>query len=595
MRLHPVLAVRAQEAQRVGAGEAGVDAVDVGLQLADERTVVGRVERRPELLHDAPAGVLEGPVEARRTLVAVGEVVGDHRDALQAELLGRVVAHRVHRLRGGAVGVDHVVAPSLLREVVLRRGHRRKERHFRLQHVVVERQRLERGERADQHVDLVALDQLLGFGLRLRRLARGVGEDDLDLASGERVVALLEEEVDAILHLLAARGERTGAHREKADAQGLALRESAARERGERDERQQEPHRNVHDSSIDGNCCVGAILPALAPEAYNARMRPELLKLAAGFAEREERFAIVTVVRREPPSSAHVGDVALVTERGEYHGWTGGGCTRSSVLLEAMRAIADGKPRLLSLSPEPEGGRRPGVVFLPMTCDSGGTVEIYVEPVLPASAAAALRQLARRARARRASRTRWATASTSIDPDADESAFPDARVRRSMAPDDLPRGAHVLVATMGDRDVEAIESALARSPAYVGVIASAKRFALLRDALLARGVPSEALERVAAPAGTGHRRAISRGDRREHHGADRRAPSRRVEVCGRRRRRRRRARRSIPVCGMSVAVAGARHTAEVLGVAYYFCCAGCRTKFLAEPARFLGASKAVGS
>ena len=67
-------------------------------------------------------------------------------------------------------------------------------------------------------------------------------------------------------------------------------------------------------------------------------VRPELLKLAARFAEREERFAIVTVVRREPPSSAHVGDVALVTERGEYHGWTGGGCTRSSVLLEAMRA-----------------------------------------------------------------------------------------------------------------------------------------------------------------------------------------------------------------------------------------------------------------
>src|SRR5690349_25118193 len=94
-------------------------------------------------------------------------------------------------------------------------------------------------------------------------------------------------------------------------------------------------------------------------------MRPELLKLAAAFAEREERFAIVTVVRREPPSSAHVGDVALVTERGEYHGWTGGGCTRSSVLLEAMRAIADGRPRLLSLSPEAEGGRRPGVGFLP--------------------------------------------------------------------------------------------------------------------------------------------------------------------------------------------------------------------------------------
>src|SRR5437899_9848069 len=252
-------------------------------------------------------------------------------------------------------------------------------------------------------------------------------------------------------------------------------------------------------------------------------MRPDLLKLAARLAEREERFAIVTVVRREPPSSARVGDVALVSERGEYHGWTGGGCTRSSVLLEAMRAIADGEPRLLSLSPEPEGGRRPGVVFLPMTCESGGTVEIYVEPVLPAArlllfgSSPAVRVLARIAHA-------VGYRVDVIDPEADESAFPEAKVQRSLAADALPRGAHVLVATMGDGDIEAIEAALARSPAYLGVIASPKRFAQLRDALLARGVArSHRAHRRARGAGPG--RAHARGDRREHHRADRRAPA----------------------------------------------------------------------
>jgi xanthine dehydrogenase accessory factor len=319
-------------------------------------------------------------------------------------------------------------------------------------------------------------------------------------------------------------------------------------------------------------------------------MRPELLKLAARFAEREERFAIVTVVRREPPSSAHVGDVALVTERGEYHGWTGGGCTRSSVLLEAMRAIADGKPRLLSLSPEPEGGPRPGVVFLPMTCESGGTVEIYVEPVLPAARlvlfgnSPAARVLSRIAHA-------MGYRVDVVDPDADASAFPDAEVQRAIEADALPQGAHVLVATMGDRDIEAIEAALSRSPAYIGVIASAKRFAVLRDALLAKGVSREALARIAAPAGLdiGARspeeialsimaQIVER--RRASQAKDapvREAPREAVD----------------PVCGMSVAVAGARHVAEVLGATYYFCCAGCRSKFLAEPARFL--SKAVGS
>ena len=324
-------------------------------------------------------------------------------------------------------------------------------------------------------------------------------------------------------------------------------------------------------------------------------MRPDLLTLAAGLVEREERFAIVTVVRREAPSSARVGDVALVTERGDYHGWAGGGCTRSSVLLEALRAIADGEPRLLSLSPEPEGGRRPGVVFLPMTCDSGGTVEIYVEPVLPAArlllfgSSPSVRVLARIGHA-------MGYRIEVVDPDADKAGFPDAeRILRSIAAEELPGGAHVLVATMGDRDIEAIEAALARSPAYLGVIASAKRFAQLREALLARGVPRESLERVAAPAG------LDIGARTP----EEIALSVMAQIVERRRAAqapqaaspREQAREAVdPVCGMSVAVAGARHTAEVLGVAYYFCCAGCRTQFLAEPARFLGAgSKAAGS
>ena len=314
-------------------------------------------------------------------------------------------------------------------------------------------------------------------------------------------------------------------------------------------------------------------------------MRPELLKLAAIFAEREERFAIVTVVRREPPSSAHVGDVALVTESGEYHGWTGGGCTRSSVLLEAMRAIADGKPRLLSLSPEPEGGDRPGVVFLPMTCESGGTVEIYVEPVLPAArlvifgSSPAARVLSRIAHA-------MGYRVDVVDADADDSSFPDAKLHRSIEPESIPQGAHVLVATMGDRDIEAIEHAVSRSPAYVGVIASAKRYALLRDALLAKGVSRDALERVAAPAGLDigargpeeiavsimaqiveQRNAAARGQSVPV----RKPPAEAVD----------------PVCGMSVAIVGAPYFQEILGVKYYFCCAGCRGTFLADPKRYL--------
>ena len=222
-QLQAVLLVGAQKAQRIGAGEARIDAIDVALQLPGERAVVGYVERRPELLHHAPAAVLEHAMKARRAFVAVGEIVGDHRHALAAGFLHRVVAERVHRLRRGAIDVNHVVAFLLLREVVLRRRGRRDQRHLRLQDVIVDRQRLEGRERSDDDVHPVALDQLLRLALGERRLPGGVREDDLDLAAGERVVALFQQQADAFLHLPAARRERSGAHGEEADAQRFLL------------------------------------------------------------------------------------------------------------------------------------------------------------------------------------------------------------------------------------------------------------------------------------------------------------------------------------------------------------------------------------
>jgi len=50
-----------------------------------------------------------------------------------------------------------------------------------------------------------------------------------------------------------------------------------------------------------------------------------------------------------------------------------------------------------------------------------------------------------------------------------------------------------------------------------------------------------------------------------------------------------------PVCGMSVAVAGAKHTADALGRRWYFCCGGCRERFLASPERFAGGAQSGGA
>src|SRR5207344_2697287 len=124
-----------------------------------------------------------------------------------------------------------------------------------------------------------------------------------------------------------------------------------------------------------------------------------------------------------------------------------------------------------------------------------------------------------------------------------------------------PRGAHVLVATMGDDDAEVLQSVLAGEPAYVGVIASRKRFEQLRAALAARGVKREALDRVAAPAG------LDIGARTP----EEIALSVMAQIVERRRRAvpQQTAPKNIPeealdpICGMKVTIAGARHTAEV--------------------------------
>src|SRR5919197_6640886 len=161
-------------------------------------------------------------------------------------------------------------------------------------------------------------------------------------------------------------------------------------------------------------------------------MRGELLRLAAQLAERGEPFVLALVVRREPASSTQPGDMAIVTESGGFHGWLGGACTQPTVVREARQALADGRPRLLALSPDPGADHRPGVAVRPMTCHSGGTVDIYLEPVVPPprlvvfGAAPTARALCRLGKS-------MGYAVDVVDPDVDAATFPEAdRVHREL-------------------------------------------------------------------------------------------------------------------------------------------------------------------
>ena len=215
------------------------------------------------------------------------------------------------------------------------------------------------------------------------------------------------------------------------------------------------------------------------------------------------------MVRRDPPSSARVGDSAVVTPDGDFHGWLGGSCTRPTVIREALAALADGAPRLIGIVRDPDAasGARPGLTVFPMACHSGGSVEIYVEPMLPA------RRLlifgvspTARALARLAAVLGYRV--EAIDPEASEALFPDAsRLVTGDASIEPPASGHdaarcfAVVATLGQRDEEAAWAASRLMPAYVGVVASRKRFGKIRETLTAQGATPEQLDRIANPAG----------------------------------------------------------------------------------------------
>src|SRR5262245_63734345 len=113
--------------------------------------------------------------------------------------------------------------------------------------------------------------------------------------------------------------------------------------------------------------------------------RSDWLAEADALARRGEPFVVATGVRCERPTSAKPGAKALIRQDGTVSGWVGGSCAEPVAVKEALGALEDGTPRFLVLVGKGGGlpGRAEGVREYTMTCHSGGTLEIFVEPVLP--------------------------------------------------------------------------------------------------------------------------------------------------------------------------------------------------------------------
>ncbi len=240
-------------------------------------------------------------------------------------------------------------------------------------------------------------------------------------------------------------------------------------------------------------------------------VHPEIVDLVASLKAKGEAFVLATVVRTVSVTATKAGAKAVIRADGAIsEGWIGGGCARAAVLKAAKEALADGKPRLVSIQPRDllaEQGLRPGeerdgIRFARNSCPSRGTMDIFVEPMLPkpqliimgaSPVAVALAELAPRfgyhltVCARPEDQHLFAEADRRIE---DMAIGPSNSAQRS-----------ILVSTQGRDDEAALKAAVLSDVERIAFVGSRRKLAAITETLAAEGVPAERLARVKGPAG----------------------------------------------------------------------------------------------
>ena len=231
------------------------------------------------------------------------------------------------------------------------------------------------------------------------------------------------------------------------------------------------------------------------------------INAAARLQAERQPFALVSVLRVQPPASARAGDKALVTADGAIHGWIGGGCAQPAVIKTVRQALADGRPRTIRIAPTDTTAERTlgDVLEFGMACHSGGTLELFIDPVLPPPQLMVLGD-SPVARALAVLAPRVGFSVSMVAEGATAADFPDAQ--QVVATDDahavreaLRAPAFAVVATQGRRDLQALKAALGLRPGKLWFVASARKAAVLKQSLIASGEDAQQVAAIVAPAG----------------------------------------------------------------------------------------------
>lgn len=318
-------------------------------------------------------------------------------------------------------------------------------------------------------------------------------------------------------------------------------------------------------------------------------MFDQFVAKAAELLAKGEPFVTASVVRFEASISGKPGDKAIIFQDGTMWGWIGGGCSQPVVIKEALKALVDGQPRLIRISPN--SSPEQGIVDYTMRCHSGGTLDIYIEPVPPKPLLLILgRSPVAQTLARLAKTIHYGVSAAA--PGATTEQFPNADTLSTdldLSDVKITPETFIVVSTQGEGDEEALEKAARTDAGYVAFVASKVKAQKVLEYLRESGVPPDRVSRVRAPAGLN----IRAGSPEEI------AVSILAEIIEERANRAKRLSAATqqalpvmtedakdPVCGMSVNVSTAKYKSEHSRTTIYFCCAGCKQAFDKQPEKY---------
>jgi xanthine dehydrogenase accessory factor len=302
-------------------------------------------------------------------------------------------------------------------------------------------------------------------------------------------------------------------------------------------------------------------------------------------------FAMAIVVNYDPPVSGKPGDKAIIQSDGSVWGWIGGGCVQPLVVREALKAIQERSPRLVRIAPSEKRDQETGTVQYSMSCHGGGSLAVYIEPVLPKKKLLIFgRSMAAQCLSKLGKTVGYTIAV--FAPKARLEQFPDAEFigeEFSTPGMRVTSETSIVVATQGEQDQEALETALRTDARYISFIASRAKAQKVIALLSARGLPSQMLSRIKAPAGldigASAPEEIAVSILAEIIRAGK-GPVSKTSPLEESEQERASLGVTDPVCGMTVDIGESGLSSQYAGRSYYFCCSGCKQAFDMNPEKY---------